>query len=428
MPPAVSRGFRALSVISLALLMTKPFFGYSVLSHEALVDALWDMKLKPVLLARFPDSTGEELKKAHGYAYGGAIIQDLGYYPHGSEQFSDLTHYVRTGDFIIALISEAKNLNELAFALGALSHYVSDLDGHRFATNVGEPLLYPRLERKFGNFITYEDNPGGHLKTEFGFDVLEVAKGNFAPEAYHDFIGFYVSKDVLQRAFRDTYGLELQDVFKDFDRAIASYRGAVSNTIPKATRIAWAARKNEIQKSNPGITRRRFVYVMRRSSYERNWGKQYDRPSMGERILALILKIVPPIGPLKALRFKMPTPEVEDLFMKSFERSAAQYGRLLDDTTTHSLDLPDKNYDVGTATPAGAYRMADDVQAFWLHLLAKKGFSTVTPAVRLELLNYYSDLNAPIHTKKNGKQWKQVLTELGQLKAAPVNTMVAGQP
>ncbi len=292
---------------------------------------------------------------------------------------------------------------------------------------MGEPLLYPKLGRKFGNFITYEDNPAGHLKTEFGFDVLEVAKGNFAPEAYHDLIGFYVSKDVLQRAFRDTYGLELQDVFSDFDRAIASYRGAVSNTIPKATRIAWAARKNEIQKSNPGITRRRFVYVMRRSSYERNWGKQYDQPSPGERVLAWVLKLIPPIGPLKALRFKMPTPEVEDLFMKSFERSASQYGHALDDARTNSLDLPDKNYDVGTMTPAGAYRMADDVQAYWLHLLAKKSFNTATPAVRSQLLNYYSDLNAPIHTKKNPKQWKQVLAELEQLKAAPSSTAVAGQ-
>ncbi len=253
-----------------------------MLSHEALVDAIWDVKLKPILLVRFPNSTRKELKEAHGYAYGGAIIQDLGYYPHGSKEFSDLTHYVRTGDFILALIGESRTLDEFAFALGALSHYLSDVEVHRFATNVGEPLLYPRLQRRYGSVITYEDNPSAHLRTEFGFDVLEVAKGNFAPEAYHDFIGFNVAGGVLERGFRDTYGLDLKDLFPDFDRTIGSYRRAVSKTIPMATRVAWAARKSEIQKSAPGVTRSSFVFVMSRSSYERNWGKQYDRPTAGD--------------------------------------------------------------------------------------------------------------------------------------------------
>jgi hypothetical protein len=419
---AVSRNFRASSVLWLALSLPKVIFGYSVLSHEALVDALWDVKLKPVLLARFPNSSPDSLKSAHGYAYGGAIIQDLGYYPHAAAKFSDFTHYVRTGDFIVALVSEAQNLNELAFALGALSHYVSDLDGHRFAVNVAEPILYPKLRRKYGNVVTYEDSPINHLKTEFGFDVLEVARGNFAPQAYHDFIGFYVSKEVLRRAFRDTYGLELEDVFSDFDRAVESYRRAASKTIPKATRVAWASRRNEIVKAQPGITRRRFVYVMSRASYERNWGKRYDRPSMGERRLGFVLKIIPPIGPLQALRLKMPTPEVENLFMKSFNRSATQYRGTLDDVRNHSLNLPNKNYDVGEITPPGKYRLSDNIHAFWLHILAKKGFNTATPTIRAELLGYYRDLNAPLHTKKNANQWKHLLAELQQLKAAPANT------
>src|ERR1700758_451569 len=195
-------------VICLTLLIIRPGFSYSVLSHEAIVDALWDISLKPALLAHFPNATREELKTAHAYAYGGAIIQDMGYYPHGSMQFSDLTHYVGTGDFILALIAESRTLNELAFAFGALSHYVSDCDGHRFATNVAEPMLYPSVRKKHGTYVTYEQDPVAHLKTEFGFDVLEVAKGRFAPQAYHDFIGFDVATGVLQRAFRDTYGLD----------------------------------------------------------------------------------------------------------------------------------------------------------------------------------------------------------------------------
>ncbi len=380
-----------------------------------------------MLLERFPNSTPEELKKAHGFAYGGAIIQDLGYYPHGSEQFSDLTHYVRTGDFIVALVKESQNLNELAFALGALSHYVSDLDGHRFATNVGEPMLYPKLQRKYGDVITYEDNPAGHLKTEFGFDVLEVAKGNFAPQGYHDFIGFYVSKTVLQKGFQDTYGLDLQDVFKDFDRAIESYRRAVSKTIPVATRVAWAAKKDDIERSEPGMTREKFIYAMKRSSYERNWGKQYDQPTLKDRFLALLVKLLPPVGPLRALKLKMPTAPVEKLFMQSFERASNQYQATLDDASKDALHLENKNYDVGVATPAGAYRLDDDVQAFWLDMLAKKSFRTVTPSIAAELLSYYSDLNAPINTKKRSDKWQLLLTELQQLKTTQTTVLAAEQ-
>jgi hypothetical protein len=427
--PVSSSWFQRTLAVGLAAVMGVPsLYGYSVLSHEAVVDALWDVELKPVLLARFPKATPEELKKAHGFAYGGAIIQDLGYYPHGSKEFSDLTHYIRTGDFILALIAESRTLDEYAFALGALSHYVSDLDGHRYATNVGEPLLYPKLRAKYGSPITYEEDPLGHLMTEFGFDVLEVAKGNFAPQAYHDFIGFYVAKDVLQRGFRDTYGLDLKDVFgDDFDRAIGSYRRAVSKTIPKATRIAWAQKKDEIQRAEPGIAKRQFIYIMRRSSYERNWGKDYDRPTAGERVLAVLLKLLPPVGPLRALRFKMPTPPVEKLFRESFARAAVQYRDRLRDAQQHRLSLPDANYDVGTITPPGAYGLADKACAYWLDRLAKNNFTGVTPEVRATLLAYYKNLDAPIATKRRRKDWERLLAELRELKTARVTTMEASQ-
>jgi hypothetical protein len=411
------------AAVVLVVFCLQPLMGYSVLSHEALVDALWGAKLRAILLSRFPNATPEELKQAHGFAYGGAIIQDLGYYPHGSTKFSDLTHYVRTGDFVVALFQEARGLNDLAFALGALSHYVSDLDGHRYGTNVGEPLLYPKLYKKFGNVITYEDDPVAHLKTEFGFDVLQVARGNFAPQAYHDFIGFYVAKDLLQRAFRDTYGLELAGLFGDFDLAIDSYRSAVSRTIPMATRVAWSMRKNEIRKAHPGQSRRKFVYLMKRSSYRREWGKRYDEPSKWEQLLGFLLRLLPPIGPLKALGFKMPTPPVERLFMVSFERATDRYSQTLTEAVNQAFQLEDENYDVGMPTPAGVYRLNDEAQAFWLHELAVKKFTTVTPAIRQELLAFYSDPNAPIQAKqKTPKIWRQTVAELQELRNQNIAT------
>src|SRR5271154_2518599 len=212
---------------------------YAVLSHEAIIDAAWDTNLKPLLLKRFPNATPDELKVAHGYAYGGAIIQDMGYYPHGSKLVSDLTHYVRSGDFVIALLRDAQDLNGYAFGLGALAHYAADNDGHRLGTNLAVPELYPKLKRKFGNTVTYGDDPLAHVKTEFGFDVIEVAKQRYAPDSYHDFIGFQVSVLLLEQAFQETYGLSLKKVLTNEDRALNSYRRDVSTLLHKATRIAW---------------------------------------------------------------------------------------------------------------------------------------------------------------------------------------------
>ena len=178
-------------MISVLLISTSPSYGYTVLTHEAIIDSVWDASLQKILLKRFPDATPEDLKMAHGYAYGGSIIQDMGYYPLSSRLFSDLTHYVRSGDFIAALLRESKDLDEYAFALGALEHYAADTEGHRIATNRAVPLLYPKLRRKYGNDVTYWENPVAHVRTEFGFDVLQVAAGRYAPDSYRSFIGFW---------------------------------------------------------------------------------------------------------------------------------------------------------------------------------------------------------------------------------------------
>ena len=182
--------------------------GYSILTHEAIIDATWKDAIEPLLLKRFPNATPEQLLQAHAYAYGGAIIQDLGYYPFGSKFFSDLTHYVRSGDFVVSLIDESRDLNEYAFSLGALSHYAADGAGHELATNRAVAIMYPGLAKKYGPIVTYQDKPSAHMKVEYGFDVDQVAKGHYAPKAYHDFIGFEVSKPVLERAFARTYSLD----------------------------------------------------------------------------------------------------------------------------------------------------------------------------------------------------------------------------
>src|SRR5580692_9567547 len=327
----VSRSLRAVLVCSLvcALIWPSPGSAYAVLAHEAIIDAVWETHIKPLLLARFPGSTEEQLSEAQAYAYGGSIIQDMGYYPYGSHFFSDLTHYVRSGDFVQALLRDSKDLDEYAFAVGALAHYASDNDGHRLATNRAVPLLYPRLRKKYGDTITYEQDPLAHTKTEFGFDVIEVAQESYAPDGYHDLIGFEVSQDLLDRAFQQTYGLELKDILLDEDKALNSYRHAVSKTIPTATKVAWSLKKDEIKTDFPDITRKKFRYNLSKSNYEREWGKNYQKPTFRERFLAFLYKLIPKFGPLKVLQFRTPTPEAQRMFLASFNSTLDQYRRLI---------------------------------------------------------------------------------------------------
>src|SRR5262245_56063449 len=221
---------------------------YSVLAHEALIDEVWVNQLSPTLKQRFPRTTSEELRDARAFAYGGSIIQDLGYYPFGSKFFSDLVHYVRSGDFVEIMLHEARDRNELAFAIGALAHYVSDSNGHALATNKSVPILYPKLRAKYGDIVTFDEKPSAHIKVEFGYDVLQVARGKYVPDAYHEFIGFQVAKDFLERSFQATYGLQLKDVFTSTDLAIGTYRHTVSSIIPDLTQTAWHLKKEEIRK------------------------------------------------------------------------------------------------------------------------------------------------------------------------------------
>ncbi len=387
---------------------------YSVLTHEAIIDSTWDSAIKPLLLKRFPTSTADDLARAHGYAYGGSIIQDLGYYPFGSKFYSDLTHYVRSGDFILNMIRESQDLDEYAFALGALSHYAADNSGHRMATNVAVPLLYPKLGAKFGKSVTYADDPLSHSKTEFAFDVFQAARSRYASAAYKDFIGFQVAKPVLERAFLDTYGISIEQVFMNLDVAIGSYRRAVGTILPALTRVAWQLKSQEIRKDAPSITRKKFLYNLSRSSYEKNWGSTYQKPGIRSRMLTGLFHIVPRKGPFKALAFKRLTPETEKLYMAGFNASIARYREMLAGAGTGRLKLPNDNFDVGKATKAGKYTLMDDAYAKLLHKLDGH-YTEIAQDLRSNILDFYGDLSQPIETKTHKSEWARLQLELDHL-------------
>jgi len=390
--------------------------GYSVLTHEAIIDAAWKNAIVPLLLSRFPGATQEELLQAHSYVYGGAIIQDLGYYPFGSQFFSDLTHYVRSGDFVLALIEESKNLNEYAFALGALAHYTADSSGHQLATNRAVAIMYPGLAKKYGAVVTYQEKPSAHMKVEYGFDVDQVAEGNYAPKAYHDFIGFEVSKPLLERAFARTYSLDMSSVFFSVDLSIGNYRHSISTVIPRMTKVAWHLKKDEIQNSNPSETKKQFIYNVSNSAYRKEWGQLYEKPGFVARCKAFFLRVVPKIGPFSGLAFHPPTPSVEQLYMNSFNKTLIQYRVFLLAQQEHRLRLSNDNLDTGDVTGSAAYRLTDNTYA---KLLDKTSGKSVSEALRQEFLSYYADLGKPFATKRNSKAWQKLVKELDTLKSAP---------
>lgn len=406
------------AAITLFLLLSWPggLAAYAVLSHEAIIDSAWSTDIRPLLLKRFPDATKEELKEAHGYAYGGAIIQDMGYYPHGSFFFSDLTHYVRSGDFVSALIRDSTDLDGYAFALGALAHYAADNNGHRIGVNRAVPVLYRKLQRKYGDSVTYEEGKLAHIKTEFGFDVLEIARGRYAPDSYHDFIGFGVSTALLEKAFQETYGFELRSLFSDEDKALGSYRHDVSHVLPKATRIAWLLKKDEIRNDEPGMTKKQFLYNLSHASYQRKWGRNYQEPGFRERFLAFLARILPKFGALKVLQLKTPTPATERMFEASFNATLDRYRQLLSQVGTGQLDLPNDNLDTGDETGPGKYQLNDETHAKLLDRLAGQNFNGASSEMRAELLEFLGHPDAAYSMKRKPKEWKRVQAQVDRLK------------
>ncbi len=389
---------------------------YSVLTHEQIVDFLWDTRIKRLLLERYPTASAEDLRHAHAYAYGGCLIQDMGYYPFGSKFFSDLVHYVRSGDFVSELIADSQNLNELAFALGALAHYAADNSGHP-AVNAAVAKTFPKLRARFGDRVTYAEDPSAHIRTEFGFDVLQIAQQRYTSDAYHDFIGFQVAQPLLDRAFANTYGMELQDVLVDEEKAIETYRHALSHWIPELTRVALITKKKELR-ALPNFSPRKFRYLLSRTQYEKTWGRNYYRPRFGAKVLAIIVKILPKVGPLRALDIKPPTPETEKIYVKSVEETVKNYGQLLDQASQGQLNLPNRDFDTGAVTEASEYTRGDQTYAKLLKKLSEENFTRTPASLRANILEFYGDLNKPIDTKKHAQEWKDTIHSLDTLKGS----------
>lgn len=391
---------------------------YSVLTHEALIDASWDKSILPLLKKKFPQATAADFKLAHSYAYGGSLMSDIGYSPFGSTYFTNLIHYVRTGDFVENLLSEAQNLNEYAFALGSLCHYMGDSYGHALGTNLVEPIVYPKVGKKFGKVVTYEEDHAAHTRTELAFDVLQLARSNYASQEFHDLIGFNVAVPVLERAFYKTYGQDINEIFGNIDHSVNNFRWAVNSLMPTVTRSAWLLKKDEIKAMQPGITARKFHYTMERKKYYKEFGRDHDKPKFKERVIAFIINILPKVGPFKAFRFKEVGPDGEKQFIKSFDTVMNHYAEALAKLHYENISLPNVNFDTGKQTMIGDYGLTDATYGQLMLKLQENKFSYLTNNLKQNLVNFYNNADTVALAQKDTSLWKKTNMAIQEVKIA----------
>lgn len=398
-----------------------PSLSYGLLAHEAIIDASWEKSILPLLKHKYPGATEEELKKAHAFVYGGAIIPDIGYYPLGSPVFSKLVHYVRSGDFVTALLEEARNLNEYAFAIGVLCHYEADRYGHSLGTNKAVAILFPKLKKKHGSKVTFEEGCNEHSRVEFGFDVLQTARGNYQPNAYHDFIGFQSADSVLERAFLKTYGKSLKNVFRSLPAAISVFRFSVKNIVPELTKNAWKIKNSFITKLNPLATEKTYRYRMDKKNYY----KEFTRPKVHSIILSFMIGVLPKVGPLSKFKPKLPNAEAEKLFEESFDAILTHYAATLNKLRTQNVSYVNIDLDTGKETVMGEYKLADKVYYKLLMKLRRNKFENVNEGLKKNIISYYGNRDASADYTSHSRKGKKITVALGELNTHPVDLMGA---
>jgi len=401
----------------------QPVRAYSFLTHEDMIDVAWRGSIRPLLLARFPTATASQLREARSYVYGGATIQDMGYYPFGHQFFSNLTHYVRSGEFVDRLLVDSQTVDEYAFAIGALSHYIGDCDGHRYATNPSTPIEFPKLGKRYGPIVTYDESPHSHVRTELAYDVEQLSQQWFAPAGYMHTKGFNVPRRLLEQAFFQTYGLPLRSVLGRPYPAIQSYRSSVRGILPAVAQAEVLVHHNDFPRELNTPAFHQFATRQRQAGIDNGWSGFSRKSRFKVRVIAVVIRILPKLGPLSDLAIRGPNAETNRWYIESVNRSIDDYEEDLSKLRKHprkSLDLPDRDLDTGNLVDPGAYRLADATYAQLLSRLTARPSRVVPAGLRRNVLAYYADPNAPITTKKNAKAWKRVQKELPVLRGMKV--------
>ena len=370
---------------------------YSVLTHEELIDLAWNDAIRPLLLAKFPGATEAQLRDAHAYAYGGSAIQDMGYYPFGKWFFSDLTHYVRTGDFVAWMLSNARTLDEYAFAIGALSHYVGDSIGHSEAINRATAVEFPKLVNKFGPSITYDESPHGHIRTEFAFDVAELSDGDFPSSAYLEYIGFKVPRRFLERAFEKTYGFDIHEVLGRSRPALRSYKTAVRSFIPALAEAEVVLHRHAFPPHADTEADRIFRERLAKTTFERKWKHTQKGPGFKAHLLAMVVFLVPKIGSASDLAIKIPNEQTYEMYQSSVNHAEDILRDKLHKlrNTGDEVKLANIDLDTGDHVRHGEYPLADATYARLLERLTSRPDRMIPAETKQNIITYYGTI-API--------------------------------
>ena len=387
---------------------------YGVLTHHQLVDQSWKPFIVPFLLNRYPALTAEQLRRAHAYAYGGCAIQDVGYYPFGNSFFSDLAHYVRSGDFVQSLFRNAHSANELAFAVGALTHYIGDSIGHSRATNPAVAIAFPKLAARYGPSVNFAQGKYEHTQVEFAFDVNEITKHRLAPSAYLHHIGLNVPRAQITAAFHETYGFDIGDILGLYRTALRTYRFGARTFLPAFAHAEAVLHGRSFPPDTPGPELALYEQRVAEISRDAGWDRLRRKPGIGTHLLAFVVLILPKIGPLKMLAIKGPTVETEKWYIESVDEATATLGRVLGQPggVAGGGMLADRDLDTGARVAPGGYPLTDQTYAKLLGRMTKDPSKVIPAGLKEDILRYYSDPTAPISTKRDKKRWALVEKQL----------------
>lgn len=466
MPRSGAACLRTALLLSLFLLILWPqhAVAYSLLTHEQLIDLTWQDSIVPLLKSRYPTITPAELEHARAYAYGGCVIQDIGYYPFGDKAFSNLTHYVRSGDFVVNLFRNAGNADELAFAVGALSHYIGDTVGHSEATNLAVPIQFPKLRTQYGPVVNYAQAEHQHVQVEFAFDVNEIVRDRVAPLRYHKHVGLEVPVRQLALAFYQTYGLT-----EDFSGRrgrrfnVRDYRFAVRAFIPNIAYAVTLLHRRHAPPDPDSLAAQQIKTQIAALAIQNDWHAYRQRASIGTYALAGLLLVLPKVGPLKLADVKGPTEATEADYLHSVAHSTDALRRMLARFTpppatrstaasaaavdtqaqpspSHPLPanpkasqlvpresnsarhpLSNRDLDTGRVVQPGGYPLTDSTYADLLHNLTRQPAQPIPPGIKEDVQSYYANLDLPITTKKNPAVWAQVQADLTVLNGMPTS-------
>jgi hypothetical protein len=277
-------------------------------------------------------------------------------------------------------------------------------------------MTYPKVEKKFGDTVTYGEDPIAHVRMEFSFDVLQTARGNYAPDTYHDFIGFKVARPLLEKSFFRIYGINVNDLFNNLGRTIGTFRWVVKDLFPVITRAAWASKRGHINEAIPGATGRKFIYTMHRKNYIRDFASKDERPPSFANVWSLLIRIAPKIGPLRVLKFKAPGAVAEKLFIQSFDTTIKYYTWYISGLRNGPIFLDNINFDTGLDTAPEQYKLADKTYTALLSKLRDQQFDSVTVSLQQNILSFFKGYKPVTTTKRTKKEWQRTEQSLSQLK------------